>query len=73
MLDSDSDAEQANKDLESFATIMSDSGMIVQTAARSEKEISIAVIKEFERFYLDELTFGSNENNFPPDVSPGIQ
>jgi hypothetical protein len=66
-----SDLDIAEKCLENYSTILSDAGMDVTKIARHSTKVSVAVLQDFKRLYLDELSY-SEEEDSPPDVSPGI-
>lgn len=66
-----SDLENAKECLANYATILSDAGMNVKPAAKHSTQVSVALLQDFKRFYLDELSY-SEESDTPPDVRPGI-
>ncbi|HHF3085174.1 TPA: hypothetical protein ACPJ1F_003383 [Vibrio diabolicus] len=66
-----SDLGEAEECLKNYATILSDAGMNVKTVAKYSTQVSVALLQDFKRFYLDELSY-SEESDAPPDVRPGI-
>jgi hypothetical protein len=66
-----SDLDIAEKCLENYSTILSEAGMDVTKTAKHSTKVSVAVLQDFKRLYLDELSY-SQEEDTPPDVKPGI-
>lgn len=66
-----SDLDIAEKCLDNYSKILSDAGMDVTKIARHSTKVSVAVLQDFKRLYLDELSY-SEEENSPPDVNPGL-
>lgn len=71
LINSDADTSTAIQELDDFTNILKDAGMIIQSSVKSENQVSVAVIRNFTRFYLDELSYSEN-SHFPPDIHPGI-
>ena len=62
------DRQKAETAIKAYADILSNAGMTVVSAIRSEDEISVADIKRFKRFYLDDLSF-RDETPLPPETT----
>ncbi|EKZ9012018.1 hypothetical protein CGJ07_23490 [Vibrio parahaemolyticus] len=71
LVDPTADLAEAQGCLDNYATILSTAGMNVVASAKHSTKISVAVLQDFKRLYLDELSY-SEENDVPPDVRPGI-
>lgn len=54
--DYEGDTQKADKAIEKYAEILRTAGMEVVVAIRNETEVSLATIKRFKRFYLDDLS-----------------
>ncbi|MFT5118186.1 MAG: hypothetical protein ACI9NY_001724 [Kiritimatiellia bacterium] len=62
------DLDQIQPLLDEYKIIMERSGMDVRAVIAKEDEISIAQIKQFKRFYYDDLSFRDNEAPHPPET-----
>ncbi len=62
------DRAKAESAISAYAAALQNAGMEVRTSIRSEDEISIAVIRRFKRFYLDDLSFRENSPQ-PPETT----
>lgn len=66
------DIDVAGQSLGNYSTILSDAGMNVTHAARYSTKVSVAALQDFQRIYLDELSYSEETEELPPDVSPGL-
>ena len=62
------DKSKAENAINAYAEVLRNAGMEVVPTVRREDEISIAVIKRFKRFYLDDLSF-REETPQPPETT----
>lgn len=65
------DIENANQCLKEYALLLADAGMEVKHRAMPSNKVSIHLLQDFKRLYLDELSYGAGDEP-PPDVRPGI-
>ncbi|MCU8069890.1 hypothetical protein [Shewanella sp. SM32] len=65
------DLTSAKESLDSYVEVLIAADMDVNAVAAHSTRISVAVLQDYKRFYLDELSYGS-EQTPPPDVAPGI-
>ncbi len=63
----DGNADKAHTAIAAYAEILESAGMEVSTAIKTENEISVATLKSFKRFYLDDLSF-REEAPLPPET-----
>ncbi|MEQ9451510.1 MAG: hypothetical protein RJQ07_07985 [Pseudomonadales bacterium] len=60
-------ADDVEKELKALAFLMAEAGMSVRTYARTEDQITIALLKNFQRLYFDDISF-KNDDPLPPEV-----
>lgn len=68
----DGDLDILRKSLESYAEIMTKANMTVTTQVRSEDQVSIALIRRFNRFYYDDLSFRNEAATHPVESEKQI-
>jgi hypothetical protein len=67
----DEDTIKAENAIKAYAELMRNAGMKVVPVVRREDEITIAAIKRFKRFYLDDLSF-REEAPHPPETKTNL-
>ncbi|CAH7182273.1 conserved hypothetical protein [Vibrio chagasii] len=72
LVDPSSDLDGAAECLVDYAELLEAAGMKVKYAARYSTKVSVATLQDYQRLYLDELSYGSGDAP-PPDVKPGIR
>jgi hypothetical protein len=65
------DTTKAEGVINAYAEVMRTAGMDVTAVIRKEDEVSVATIKRFKRFYLDDLSFRDNAP-LPPDIQVNL-
>ncbi len=64
----DEDTSKAENAINAYADVLRNAGMGVVSTVRKEDEVSIAGIKDFKRFYLDDLSFREGTPQ-PPETT----
>lgn len=67
----EADLDKAAQLLESYAEVLINAGIDVKQEAQYSTKISVAVLQNFQRIYLDELSY-SEKGDLPPDVKTSI-
>lgn len=62
------DRTSANSAMQTYEGILKEAGMNVTTSLQTEDQISIAVMRRFKRFYLDDLSF-KDDSTLPVEVA----
>ena len=62
------DSSKADNAIDAYANVLRSAGMEVMPILRKEDEVSIAIIRRFKRFYLDDLSF-REETAHPPETT----
>lgn len=63
----DGDTLKADNAIKAYSDVLKSAGMSVSHAVRREDDISIAVIRRFKRFFLDDLSF-KRDSPHPPET-----
>lgn len=72
LVDPNSDIENAQKCLVEYADLLKEANMNVNFFAKHSTKVSVALLQDYQRLYLDDLSYGGGEPP-PPDVNPGIR